>query len=544
MTCGNTPFNAPAGRVVARVWLNADDEGHGTASRRPAPFRLLHSSQTSRPLDQTPNSDVVSRYVQLVTVPSSPPIPPYRLGFSDQLNEISVDDLPVSGQVPDWLTGDLLRNGPAMWTVGPRRMNHWFDGMAMLHRFTIDHGSVSYANKFLRSPDYKKAADGKISYREFATDPCRSFFKSLISMFGSIDGGNANVNISKVADEFVAMTETPMLIGFDSKTLDTLGVVDYADAIKGQVTTAHPHFDHQRNASVNYIIAMGVRSSYNVFSLPSGSKTRNSIAVVPVTAPSYMHSFAMSERFVVLMEYPLVVNPIALKLSGKPFIENYKWKPELGTTFIVVDKENGAVQKIHTREAWFSFHHVNAFENGNQLHLDVSAYANSDIISDLSLHSRIDAVSPQLLVPPVLRRFTLDLAAGTVVTRQLSEQPIELPRINYGKNNARDYQFAYGLGVDPITSASFLDRIVKIAVSTGESTVWKQTNAFPGEAVFVASPEAAAEDDGVLLSVVLDGESGTSFLLILDASNLTELARVVVPQAVPFGFHGQFVQSP
>jgi Retinal pigment epithelial membrane protein len=43
-----------------------------------------------------------------------------------------------------------------------------------------------------------------------------------------------------------------------------------------------------------------------------------------------MHSFAISERYVILMEFPLVVNPLRLLVSGKPFIANYRWEPERG----------------------------------------------------------------------------------------------------------------------------------------------------------------------------------------------------------------------
>jgi carotenoid cleavage dioxygenase-like enzyme len=39
---------------------------------------------------------------------------------------------------------------------------------------------------------------------------------------------------------------------------------------------------------------------------------------------------------------------------------------------------------------------------------------------------------------------------------------------------------------------------------------------------------------------VLDATAGTSFLLVLDAGDLTELARARVPHAVPFGFHGNY----
>jgi beta,beta-carotene 9',10'-dioxygenase len=72
--------------------------------------------------------------------------------------------------------------------------------------------------------------------------------------------------------------------------------------------------------------------------------------------------------------------------------------------------------------------------------------------------------------------------------------------------------------------------------------VWSEDGCFPGEPVFVASPDAREEDDGVLLSVVLDGHTGRSFLLVLDAHSLDELARAEVPHHIPFGFHGQFAR--
>jgi torulene dioxygenase len=44
----------------------------------------------------------------------------------------------------------------------------------------------------------------------------------------------------------------------------------------------------------------------------------------------------------------------------------------------------------------------------------------------------------------------------------------------------------------------------------------------------IPNPEGTSEDDGVLLSVVLDGMRGKSYLLCLDARNLSELGRANV----------------
>ncbi|MDX6508006.1 MAG: hypothetical protein QOG06_2650, partial [Gaiellaceae bacterium] len=82
--------------------------------------------------------------------------------------------------------------------------------------------------------------------------------------------------------------------------------------------------------------------------------------------------------------------------------------------------------------------------------------------------------------------------------------------------------------------------IVKADLASGETGVWHEPGTYPGEPVFVATPGGRREDDGVLLSLVLDAAAGSSFLLVLDAAGLGELGRARVPHHVPFGFHGQY----
>ena len=74
---------------------------------------------------------------------------------------------------------------------------------------------------------------------------------------------------------------------------------------------------------------------------------------------------------------------------------------------------------------------------------------------------------------------------------------------------------------------------------------WKQEGHYPGEPVFVARPDARAEqeDEGILMTVVLDAAANNSYLLLLDARDLSEIARARVPQHIPFGFHGAYVPS-
>jgi carotenoid cleavage dioxygenase-like enzyme len=461
----------------------------------------------------------------------------HRLGFTSLDEETAVDRLPVTGELPGWLTGSLVRVTPAKLEIGDRRIAHWFDGVAMINRFGFADGSVSYANRYLDSSGKRDADAGEIRHSGFATDPCRSLFKRVQSIFSPAITDNPNVNMARIGERYIAMTETPMPVEFDLETLDTLGHLEFADDLKGQLTTAHPHHDPERDELVNYVARLSRTNEYVLYGLPAAGSTRRRIASMKVKEPAYMHAFGMSGRYLILAEYPLRVNPLRIALSGKPLIENYRWRPEQGTLFQVFDRETGEHRGTYETDAFFCFHHVNAFDRGSELVIDLCAYEDPSIIDSLYL----DESGPVGNVPEVeLRRYTIDLDSGPVRHEPLAEGSLELPRIDYGRRNARDYSIAYftGTGKD----AEWIDRLVKVDVAKGTTAVWSDDGCYPGEPIYVRRPGAEAEDDGVVLSVVLDSRAGRSFLLVLDAGSFDELARAEAPHHIPFGFHGQYLR--
>lgn len=459
-------------------------------------------------------------------------------GFSTLTQEISCDRLPVQGTVPAWLAGSLLRTGPAKFEVGQRTYRHWFDGLAMLHRFAFDHGGVSYTNKYLQSPAYIKAQEtDKISYSEFATDPCRSIFKRITSIFAPPEfGGNANVNISKIGEHFVALTEVPLPIAFDSQTLETLGIIHHDDTLAGQHCTPHPHYDAVQKLGINSITNFSAKSSYNIYAIKERETRRTLIGTIPVEKPAYMHSFGMTEHYIVLVEFPLVVNPLKMLLSGKPFIENFQWKPERGARFLLMRKDDGKVVNTYHSEAFFAFHHINAFEQGNEVIVDIASMPDASIIDSLYLEN---ILKPEATIPcSEFIRYSLPLNGSSLRCERLVEEAIELPRINYERNNGQDYQFAYGVGINRQHADDFLNQLVKVDICAKTAQIWHEDGCYPGEPVFVAAPDATGEDEGIVLSVVLNGKQEHSFLLVLDACSFEELARAEVPHYIPFGFHG------
>jgi beta,beta-carotene 9',10'-dioxygenase len=459
----------------------------------------------------------------------------HQLGFRTLDRELPPVTLPVDGSFPSWLAGALLRTGPALFETGGRGYRHWFDGLAMLHRFGFADGTVTYANRFLDSPAYRAArGTGQIAYSEFATDPCRTLFQRVATAFVPPKfGGNANVNIMHTGHGFLALTESPLPVRFDPRTLDTLGV---APPAPGQLTVAHPHRAPGSGDIVSYATHFGPASAYRVYLQDPRTGRRRVITRLPAGRPAYMHSFAITERYLVLAEFPFVVIPAAIPLSGRPFIANYRWKPRRGTRFRILDLGTGAVHGTCMAEPLFAFHHVNAYEHGTEIILDLCAYDNADIIDALYLHRlRADGVR---LPEPWLRRYRLPLRGGDATREPLPAVSLELPRVDYDRRNGRRYRYVYGIGNDGVDG--FPDRITKTDLEGGTSATWKEPAAYPGEPVFVRAPGAQPEDAGVLLSIVLDSAAGTSFLLVLDAADLSEIARARVPHHIPFGFHGSY----
>jgi carotenoid cleavage dioxygenase-like enzyme len=465
----------------------------------------------------------------------------YDIGFGESEQELVIDELSLDGRLPEWIEGTLLRNGPGTFKAGDQNYRHWFDGLAMLHKFTFRGGKVSYANKFLECNAYREAMDkGKIAYSEFATDPCYSLFDRVKEVFNPQFTDSAKVNVGELHGKFVALGEPSLQVEFDPETLESVGVFAYDAKVKQHITTVHPHIHNDE--ILNLTTRFGRVSNYRFMKLERERQPKL-VAKQRVKEPAYIHSFGMSPNYLILTEYPFVVNPLSILFHAKPFIENFKWKPERGTNIYVFDRNRGELIKKFETDPFFAFHHVNAFEQKGELIFDIVAYPDPEIINSFYL-DRIRA-EDQVLPGGKIRRYRLNPTGnGGAVYEILSDEGIELPRFDYDSLNMDgSYRYIYSIGINESENNSFYDQIVKTDLKSGKSKVWREENCFPGEPVFLPYPEGKNEDDGVNLSVVLDEANGNSFLLVLDSSTFTEIARATIPQPVLFGYHGNFYNN-
>ncbi len=467
----------------------------------------------------------------------------YRLGLRTIREEVATT-LPVEGELPDWLSGTLFVNGPGRFDAGEDALNHWFDGLALLRRFELGNDTVAYANRFLRSEEYEGVVEsGHLVAGQFGTNPELSFRDRLAWLTGPTLTDNASIGVDWVGGEFVAVTETPRMVAFDPESLATLGTRTFADDLDATGTLGHPHWDPVRDEMVNLGVRYGPRSEYVLHRRDRGGATREVLGRAGTDRPSYFHSFALTERYAVLAEPPLVLSPRAL-LGGRPFVESFEWVPDRGARFTVFDRRSGRVVARPVADPFFVFHHANAYEDGDDLVVDLVAYEDAGAVFDLTLANLRD---PEAELPAgEFRRYRLSLGAmgASVESETLHPGPVEFPMIHYRRHNTRPYRYAYFAGnrSDPPTTTQ--DRLLKVDVEAGtEVGSWEDPDCYPGEAVFVPDPTTDEEDAGALLSVVLDTDAERSFLLVLDAAAFEEVARAPLPHALPFGFHGQFVRD-
>ena len=547
--------------------------------------------QPSRAPSPRPDSHVTTAILQTkpASSPSSTSPPPSwpseaalhgAFGNTEpkQQQDLQVD---VTGKLPEWLSGNYLRNGPGTYENGTSTgMLHMFDGYAMILKLEIEgkSNSVKLSHKFVNSEAFKAFdRSGEMHWREFATPrPTHGLLekaKDVATMaLGSMGIGqgvtdNASVNVLPQGDRVWAVTETVAgTFEIDPSTLSTTGRVQYNDSLKGDLTTAHPTV--LPNGDVINLLSAPV-VGFTVYRQKATSSTngpsRERIATIkhrhPIS-PAWIHDFPGSNRFIVIPETPLYFNLGALMLGHSTEHIFLDWAPEEGSRLHVVDVQSGEV-KSYTTPAFFAFHWANAHESsdGRYLHIDGAVYDDPEIVNHLTMTNVRNFKGPEAgpsLPKATLRRLTIDLQApdgspvGHAWESLIDDEAsygnfVEFPCVNPSKKggNAR---YVWGTGAVRPTNVN--NALVKFDLVERKCVTWHEGGGIVGEPLFIPAPMNEAsngsngsvnqEDEGVVIAVVAQ-PNGKAALLVLDGQSHKEVARAELPYGITNGFHGAFI---
>jgi len=459
-------------------------------------------------------------------------------GFRTVEREYRDHEPRVEGEIPAWLSGALIRNGPGRFEAGGERLSHWFDGLGMLRRYAFADGEVRYTNRFLRTDAYADAQAGALG-GQFATDT--GGWRRLVSWLrnrGPEPTDNANVHVARLGGEYVALTEAPRRVAFDPVTLETTGEFDFEDEVTEHLAAAHLAADPHRGETVGFATQFGYNPQIHVYRVPDGERRRRHLASLDAGGPGYIHDVSVTREHVVLVEPPLDIRILrALAPWSEGVFDLMEWRPERGTRVVVLDRESGAVRRDATVEPRFVFHHVNAYDDGGAVVLDVVDFTDASIVGSMTL-DELDGPGFPDVPDGRLARYRVSLSGDAVTRERRYDGGMELPRVPR-EVRGRRHRYAYGQSTDRHGA----NGLVKVDCENGRAREWWERSVFVEEPLPVRHPEADSEDEGVVLATALDVDREQSYLLVFDAATLEERARVFLPHPEPFGFHGRFFED-
>ncbi|KAG9270821.1 retinal Mueller cells isomerohydrolase isoform X1 [Astyanax mexicanus] len=504
----------------------------------------------------------------------------------------------VTGVIPSWLKGSLLRLGPGLFEIGDEPFNHLFDGQALMHKFDLKNGKVTYYRRFLRTDAYVRAmTEKRIVITEFGTaaypDPCKNIFSRFFTYFQGIEvTDNCLVNVYPIGEDFYACTETNFITKVDPDTLEAVKKVDLCKYVSINGISAHPHIEQDGTVyNIGNCFGKNMSLAYNIVKIPPAQKDKSdpiekSKVVVQFPSserfkPSYVHSFGMTDKYLVFVETPIKINLLKFlsswSIRGTNYMDCFETNDKMGTWFHLATKDPGEYIDHKFRTSAFNlFHHINCYEDHGFIVVDLCTWKGSELVYNYlylaNLRQNWEEVKKTAMQAPQpeVRRYVLPLdiyreeqgknlislpyttatavlcSDGTIWLEPevIFSEPrlaFEFPQINYSKHSGKDYTFAYGLGLNHFIP----DQICKLNVKSKEIQVWQEPDSYPSEPLFVPSPDAEDEDDGVLLSIVVKpgADQHPAYLLILNARDLTEIARAEVDVIIPVTFHGMYKEA-
>ena len=426
--------------------------------------------------------------------------------------DVTATDLEVIGELPDGLEGRYLRNGPNPIRPVDPSSYHWFTGDAMVHGVRLRDGRA----------DWYRAR----SVRSTAVSEHLGETPAPGERHGGME--TANTNVVGVAGRTFAIVEAgarPVELSYD---LDTIEHCDLGGTLPNGYT-AHPKVDPSTGDL--HAIAYHWALPHLQYIVVGPDALVRQVQSIEVADGPMVHDCSITERWVVVYDLPVTFDLDVAMAGGFPYI----WKPGRAARVGLLPL-GGRGDEVRWFEVapCYVFHPLNAHDDGEAVVLDVVRY---ERMFDRHRLGPDDGAA-------VLWRWTINTATGTVTEEQLSDQPMEFPRVDE-RLVGRPHRWAYGSELRRAGDENgFGGRLLRIDGKSGDATVIDLgPGRTAGEWVMVPRHAEAAEDDGWLMSFVHDAAADRSELVVLPANDPSAgpVARVLLPNRVPLGFHGNWI---
>lgn len=498
-----------------------------------------------------------------------------KASFASQYEEYAgfIEWEDIEGEVPRELCGTLLRNGPGIFEIGGKSIPQPFDADGLVAALSFPgNGSRPYfANRIVRTEAFvEEQQAGRMLYRgAFSVgNPAGGFF---FNPFDFSIKKVANTGILWWANRIMALYERDLPYEVNVPDLRTEGKTDLEGSISGSDYFAA----HYRIVEDDSKVLIGFSSSESgldnrilVWEIDEDGRQVHQVDVtIPGAAFGFFHDFAVTEDSYIFIENPVELDFIKLftkYMFGKACIaECLQYKREKPVKVHVIsrsrnfpeDASNSRLQTYIINNSFFSFHHANAFQTGDNIIIDTVALPDGFDFSS-SINSLSTAYFKKRRGSALLTRLTINSATGEVTSSPLMSRACEFPSVSPSVAS-KPHRHIYLSGSRPsgpkywgptqvVIKATFdNDSYLTATPKVSERLYFPGSACIVGEPIFVPrdSNSNLEEDDGWVLIVIYDKFENRSMVKILEAKTMNLVTSIRLPVRLPYGLHGSWTSS-
>ena len=463
-----------------------------------------------------------------------------------ELNKVPLNS--IKGEIPKDLCGFFYRNGPGRLERNGQRVHHPFDGDGMIASIHFQKGEATLSNRFIRTKEWKEEEQaGKFLYRGvFGTQKPGGLISNAFDIrFKNI----ANTNVVKLGYQLLALWEAASPYALDPISLETYGLSNLNGALKPKEPfSAHPRFDpghHGSGRMVTFGVKTGPKSRVRLMEFSSEGENASEMISSRediFNGFCFLHDFAITPNWAVFLQNAISFNPLPFLLGQKGAAQCLTSKQGEKGKFWLIPRDCGVYAgqspRIFDAPDGFVFHHVNAYEQENNLIIESIHYPDFPEVGPKEDFLKMNF---DLIPAGILSRCEINLLTQKVSKSKLSKQCCEFAMVNPRKQGVQA-RFSWMAIAEKKEGYAPLQGIKKINLENLDECIWSAAPlGFVSEPLMVPNPNSQIEDEGWILVLVWNGERSGTDLVILKANNLEEEAIVQLPISIPHGLHGSWV---
>lgn len=459
------------------------------------------------------------------TVKTLPPVnsPFLQNGYAPIHSEIYVDNLEVVGEIPLELNGSYLRNGPNPYFT-PYTYTYPIDGDGMIHQISIKNGQASYKNAFVMTNGLKseikagKALYGGINL-PIPPDP------RLVSDKNLNTKEPANIHVIKWKNNLLALYESApaYLLNTNLETIQEWK----PESISDNRFSINAHHRVDKKTGMIYMFSYDIEKDPLVIHEFNSEYELVRTKKIDKDRISMIHDFVITDNYIIVFDFPAIFNTD--NMANDNFLT---FEESLAVTIFLIKRSDFSVTTIENIPSFFVYHFVNAYEENNKIIVDMAHYEKLFLGNADTRDSETSK----------LYRGIIDLDNNSYTHNCLCQEYIvEFPQYNL-EYCGQAYRYCYLPIEDPNTA--LFHSIMKYDFQTNNYLVFDFGNNFElSEPTFIPKANAESEDDGYLVFFIYNSDIDKSDFVICNAKDLSEIARIKIPQRLPNGLHGGWISD-